>query len=476
MRAFCISLFLLLILNHNLYSQIAYQEITNDKVFIGTYGRVGMDWNYENNGSLGRRLNLDNMGSIGGRLEEQDYFELANAFRFTSPTPDSTLIHIQSRLSIFSKSLSYFANANSASPGGLAFAFPELYVLAKGIKGLPLNVWLGSRLYRGGDIQIADYFYFNDHSGQGFGIEYKNTRLSTIVVSSTDTTSTLPPSFFINIQSGTPSIALRGRFVYALEHDFQFNARQSVTALMEFHHLENANPEEIRQLPDSLQDVLNYPADWGWVFGARYHHSHQNLINNSFTNLSIRYGNRIANGGDGGISRTYLTFGAPNLDIGKFKGAYAWALIGHSVLQFNDKISFGSYLVYQLSKGAANTNGIAETYFGREVFNRKEDFTVGTRATYYLSDLIHLFGEVHYSQRQDGEQDPASMVKFSFAPTLVPTQERQHFARPHLRFVVSFARYNDQARETLYSPFLRFAGSQRWGHYLGVKAEWWFWN
>ena len=30
--------------------------------------------------------------------------------------------------------------------------------------------------------------------------------------------------------------------------------------------------------------------------------------------------------------------------------------------------------------------------------------------------------------------------------------------------------------ESLYSPYLEFVGPKRWGHYLGVKAEWWIWN
>ena len=55
------------------YSQISYTPVTNKKVGLGSYGRIGVDWSYVNGGSIGRRLNLNNMGSIGGRLEEQDY-------------------------------------------------------------------------------------------------------------------------------------------------------------------------------------------------------------------------------------------------------------------------------------------------------------------------------------------------------------------------------------------------------------------
>ncbi len=83
---------------------------------------------------------------------------------------------------------------------------------------------------------------------------------------------------------------------------------------------------------------------------------------------------------------------------------------------------------------------------------------------------------MHYSQRKDGDNPWASMLKFSVAPVYVPTGQRDTWARPHLRAVVSVARYNDYAMESLYSPYLEFTGSRRWGYYFGVKAEWWIWD
>ena len=46
---------------------------------------------------------------------------------------------------------------------------------ARNIHGKELSIWVGARLYRGPDVHIADHFFFNDHSGQGFGIEYKKS-------------------------------------------------------------------------------------------------------------------------------------------------------------------------------------------------------------------------------------------------------------------------------------------------------------
>lgn len=229
---------LLLIFSHLSLSQIMYQEVTNKKLGIGAYGRVGVDWNFEDGGSIGRRLNLNNMGSIGGRMEEQDYLELATALNFMPfKKRDSTIIYFQMRLSVFSRSLSLFGNSTTSTLGGLTIGMPEFYVAAKNINGKPISAWVGARLYRGEDVHIADHFYFNDHSGQGFGIEYKKTRFNAILVSSTDTSSTVPPYFYLNIKTGTPSLALRGRWVYALEHDIELSKANQLTLLGEYHRL-----------------------------------------------------------------------------------------------------------------------------------------------------------------------------------------------------------------------------------------------
>jgi maltoporin len=453
--------------------QIMYQIPTNQRVNVGSYGRVGVDWNFENGGSIGRRLNLNNMGSIGGRLEEQDYLEVVPNFNWIPKEGDSTRIYAQLRLSMYSTSVASFGNSTSTSLGGLAFAMPEMYVEARNIRGSGVSIWAGARLYRGEDVHIADHFYFNDHSGQGFGVEFGKTRLAALFVSSTDTTSTVPPYFYLNIKTGTPSTALRQRVVLTAEQDFEINESNDITLLGEFHRMADADGEiEI----DSVEQEFNFPSDYGLVLGIRHRHRIKSKRPGSFNHFSLRYGTGIANGGDGGLSRTWLTYGAPDSLKQNFQGAYSWAVVNHMLLNFSEKYTMNGYVIFTHSKGAADTNDRANTFFGREVFNRKYDFTVGVRNQHYLSDYFHLLTEVHYSQRRDGTNPWASMLKFSVAPVYVPTGERDTWARPHLRFVISAARYNDYAQESLYSPYLEFTGAREWGYYFGVKAEWWIWD
>lgn len=436
---------------------------------MGTYGRIGVDWSFENNGSIGRRLNLNNMGSIGGRLEEQDYLELAPALSFKPfKTNDSTEIYVQMRLAVYSKSLSLFGNSSTSDLGGLTFALPEMFVEARNINNSGINLWLGARLYRGPDVHIADHRYFNDHSGQGFGIEYRDTRFIGLFVSSTDTSATIPPYFYLNIATGTPSAALRQRTVWAIEHDLHINRSHMLTLLGEYQRLGDAGSSD-------TASQYNYPSDFGWTLGVKWG-SIIEKFPGSYNRFSVRYGSRIANGGDGGLSKTWLTFGAPDTVSRNFKSAYSISIVNDFLINISSKYSLNAYLIYTQSKGAAPTDGEAKTYWGRTVYNRKVDFTVGLREIYTFTDKIRLIGEIHYSQRKDGINPYARMTKISLAPALVPTGERNYWARPELRFIFSIAFYNKFAQHNLYSPYLEFVGPKSVGYFLGIKAEWWIWK
>ncbi|WP_346859795.1 carbohydrate porin [uncultured Draconibacterium sp.] len=457
-------------------AQLNYIDQNDKNGFnMDTYGRVGVDWNYDNGGSIGRRLNLNNMGSIGGRLEEQDYLELVPSFQFKPFNEnDLTKIKVQTRFAVYSNSLSLFGNSSTSSLGGLTVALPEIYAEASNINGKDLNIWIGARLYRRGEVHIADHFYFDDHSGQGFGIEYKNTRFSSIFVSSTDTTADVPPYFYLNIGDGVANLALRQRNVFIVEHDLNLSANHLLTGLFEYQKMGDTRYD--MPTPTPLQDadtILNYPADHGFVFGLKLNTNLPKLGAGAYNTFAIRYGTRIANGGDGGHSKTWVTYGAPDLDKLSFEGAYSLSIVDEIKFDITENNNFNAYLIFTQSKGAADTKGMAKTYLGREIYNYKQDLTLGFRDVQYVSDKFHLLSEFHYSQRTDGEEPVYRYQKFSLAPTFAPTGEKSTGVRPHFRFILSVSHYNKNASESLYSPYLQYVGKQRWGHYLGVKAEWW---
>jgi len=358
-------------------------------------------------------------------------------------------------------------NVTSKSYGGITAALPELFAEAKNIMGSNWSVWIGARFFRGDDIHIIDHFYFDDHSSQGLGIQYKRTQFALMLPGSVDTATTLPPYFYLNIVNGTPILGLRNRGVYILEHTIP-TSNGYLKLLGEFHRLGHG----------TLQDTstaYNYPSDHGFVIGAKYRGNLATFISGSYFDASLRYGSGIANGGDGGASKTFLTYGGPNLETQKFSKAYSIAATGSVLWNINRQYSLNAYSIFTKSRGASDSLNKTPDYLGKMLFNRKTDFAIGARGTWYIKDWLHLLHELNFAMRKDGTQDAAQMVKLTVAPTIVPTAERSVWSRPHFRLVYSVARYNQFASDNLYSAYLAQRGAKKWAHYFGVKTEWWIW-
>lgn len=278
----------------------------------------------------------------------------------------------------------------------------------------------------------------------------------------------MPPNFYLNIVNGTPTLGLRNKYISVLEHEIQVK-KGYVKLMGEFQRL----PSGISKDEDT---EYSYPADYGFVLGAKYNKSISTKLPGSFNAVSARLGTGIANGGDGGSSRTYMTYGAPNLETNSFKKAYSIALTETFLLNLNEKYSLNGYAIYTKSKGASDSINKAPDYLGKQMlFNRKQDIAFGARGTYYINNWLHLLHELDFAWRKDGTQDFAQMTKFTIAPTLVPTAKRDVWERPHFRFVYSVAHYNQFAADNLYSPYLAQSGTKNWGQYIGVKMEWWIW-
>jgi maltoporin len=450
-----------------LTAQAQSPVISNKHFSLGSYGRAGIARG--DKVQYPRSLNLNGMGSIGGRMEESDYFELATALHFTpvNRASDTTEVNIQARFAMYTTQGQIIGNVTSNSYGGITVALPELFAEAKNIMGGPWSVWVGARFFRGEDIHIIDHFYFDDHSSQGFGVQRKNTQFSIMLPAAVDTTSSVPPYFYVNVVNGTPVLGLRNRAVYVLEHVVPLKEGY-LKLLAEYQRLASA----------TLEDTVvgsNYPTDYGYVLGLKYKKHVMMPLPGSFYDVSIRYGSGIANGGDGGASKTFLTYGGPNLATQDFKNAWSIAMTGSILLNFSSNYSLNAYGFFTKSRGASDSLNTTSDYNDRLLFNRKTDFAIGARGTWYIKDWLHLLHELNFASRKDGTQDPAQMVKFSVAPTLVPNGKRNVWSRPHFRFVYSVAHYNKFAADNLYSPYLAQTGSKRWGHYFAVKTEWWLW-
>ena len=452
-----------------LFGSALSQTTTNKSFSFGTYGRVGAGVSPDITGHIGRSLNLKGMGSIGGRMEEADYLELLAAFHFKAEAhTDTTIINVQARMALYSGKGQLIGNVSSSSAyGGITLALPELYAEALNIRGSKWSAWMGAKFFRGYDVHIADYFYFDDHSTQGLGVTWNKTTLAVLLPGAVDTSSSVPPYFYLNIVDGTPHPGLRGRSMIVAEHIIPFDDnKQKIKLLAEYHHLADASLED-------TATQYNYPSADGWVLGVEHTIDLNTSIKGSFNQSSIRYGSGIANGGDGGNSRTWLTYGAPDLVTKKYNKAYSVALVDHILLNLSPKYSFNGYGIFTKSHGGSDSSNKAPDFFDREIFNRKTEYAFGVRNFWYIKKWFHLITELHYANRKDGDQLSAAMTKLSIVPTLVPTAKADPWARPHFRLIYSVARYNDFASNNLYSPYLSEVGHKKWGQYIGIRVEWW---
>lgn len=449
-------------------AQVSAQSITNKMFSFGSYGRVGAGFSPAIKGNIGRSFNLNGMGSVGGRMEEADYVEFAGALHFKPETiqNDTTLINAQARIAMYSSKGQLIGNVSSTSYGGVAFALPEIYAEANHIMGSKWSAWIGAKYFRNANVHIADYFYFDDHSSQGLGVTFDKTTVAVLFPGSIDTGSSVPPNFYVNIVDGTRRLGLRGRSMLVAEHLIPFNDnKQTIKLLGEYHHLADA--------PQGDTSAFNYPSAGGWVAGIQLSTDISTAISGSSNQASVRYGHGIANGGDGGNTKTWLTYGAPDLESDKFNKAYSITFVDHILLNVSPKYSFNAYGVFTNSHGAAASDGKAMDHYGREIFNRKTEYAVGLRNFWYIKKWFHLMTELHYANRKDGDQESAGMAKFSIVPTIVPTAKADPWVRPHLRLIHSIAKYNQFATDNLYSPYLAEIGHKSWGHYIGIRAEWW---
>ena len=180
-------------------------------------------------------------------MEEADYVELIAALHFKGKEKtDTPLINVQARMALYTSNWQLIGNVNTNSAyGGVTIALPELYAEALNINGSKWSAWIGAKFFRGYDVHIADYFYFDDHSSQGFGVSWNKTTFSVLFPGGVDTTSSVPPYFYVNIIDGVPRLGLRGRSMYIAEQLIPFdNNKQTLKLLAEYHHLANATPAD----------------------------------------------------------------------------------------------------------------------------------------------------------------------------------------------------------------------------------------
>jgi maltoporin len=427
----------------------------SERLDFGMYGRVGLAYSLDGRVIQGTRLNLRG-SALGGRFEESDYLEPTLKFYILKPeTQESPGVRLVLTPAMFARTslIGFFSTFTTPN---LTIELFQAYVEATNVLIPGLSLWGGQRFYRGEDVFMADYFYFNNLSAQGGGIRYKDLDFALLVQTGSRTNA--PAYQFDENGDGTPD-SQRQRLVFVSQYVHRFpqgpqsgeplkDRAHRLHLLAEFHALPSGRTRD-------GAEVL--PSDSGWVLGAK---GVLDFGNGNFNTLSVRYGRGIANGSIGS-AQTWGTFGTADTS-GRFSGAFGVEVVDHFVFNVSRLLSINGYGVLHLARGGGGSE------------DRGFDTSVGARTFLYLHDRVHLINEVTWQTRQDGHGPTGTALKLTVAPTIVPSGVRSVWERPHFRLFYTVAFYNQAARDALMSPYHVAFGPDAIAHYLGARVEWWF--
>jgi maltoporin len=431
-------------------------------VTVGSYGRVQASTDLA--GGQGDPVNLVAHGS---RLELDPYLELDLGWE-TGPAaadddeqpakkaggrPDFRVLVTPA----LSGDLFHYDGTFDAN-----LALRNLYVQADnvGIKGV--GVWAGSRMYRGDDVYLLDFWPLDNLNTVGGGAFYQDAdtwvgvhvglnRLATGDWQYQQDAEPLPGG----VGEEWVTILDRQRTVTSLKASRAFRLgdiglRPKVYG--ELHTL----PQGTREVEDTLTQAL--PAETGWLGGAEV--SAFGWAKDSYVHVFYKHAQGIAATGE-------LTVPTDGLDTSRSVNAAREDLVA---LAANHEGGVWGVAAGAYWRGWADADG--ETVD----FDDGNEWIAAVRPTVYPTRWFSVAGElshqwvwrasVHPRTQADGTPE---ITKLSLLPAVQP--RRGTFARPQVRLQYTASFLNDDARSWYAERDTRSTDAVQ--HFVGIGAEWW---
>lgn len=426
---------------------------------FGSYGRVGAS--IDGRGGPGRNADIVQHGS---RLDESTYveLELRREDRWDLPgDPDAVTTKVVTTLAIGDP----IFHQNGKFDAKLAVR--NLYLEERGIGSEHVSVWVGSRMYRGDDAYLLDWWPMDSLNTVGGGVRLSLPSKTEIALHAG--TNRLDDPFQYQTSPrvlpygvGTTDVAIlnRARMIESGRIEQLFPGtlgEKGGLKLVLYGEAHQVGSGQHETQPGSYQDL---PADHGYVAGLQFgaftgeHDGHVNLF--------LRYATGIAAyGGDFSVpyavaldhsSKTAheaIVAVSGNWESGPF------ALMGAGYLRSFRTASAEQFSFYDVDEGI-----------------------IVLRPHVYFSERTGVAVEGSYQRQQHGILDPAtekpltgSLWRFGVMPFLSPAG-RGTYKRPHLRAVWVMTARDDGAKK-LYPVDDVFArrGTEQ---FFGLQAEWWF--
>ncbi len=430
---------------------------------FGSYGRLQLGSDLR--GGTGRSANIV---AYGDRIDEDSYaeLELRREDRF-APNVTSKVV---ATLALFPPFFHFSGDATQA------MAMRNLY--AQATFG-DWNLWIGSRMYRGDDIYLLDWWPLDNQNtvGGGVGTKLKWTTDETLIAAHVGMqrldspyqyeTSPAPIPPVLAAQGGPGAVNVttldRPRTIETLKitHLFKHtNPAQKdgfkVILYGEAHEISAGVYTDNTQSPPAQTGL---PADTGWLVGTEL--AYWTGQRDTFVQLYLRHAEGLAaydplavpltfanNRTTQGASETLAALG------GNWETGPIGVLVGAYVRSFRD----------------ASTSPTTSEKYDEGIFAVRPQLFIGERWGLAFEGAFEARRYAVIDPQTDQPLD-ASEWRFGVIPYYSPSG-RGSYKRPQLRLLYNLTARNQAARE-LY-PALDVFSQRPVEHYLGMGAEWWF--
>jgi len=417
---------------------------------FGSYGRIVGATDLQ--GGSGRQVNVV---SHGPRLEEEPYLELdfGTTYRLDAFTMD-TVLTLAMTDALF--------HLDGDFDGTVALR--NAYVRAGGFGVDGLSLWAGSRMLRGDDVYLLDFWPMDNLNTVGGGARYDIDATNTSISAHGGMAQLRDRFQFQEIEVAGPSFETeqfllldRSRAVGTLRLEQRFpDLLGALSAKVVLYGEAQSLPSGEFENDDQVR--LPLPAERGYALGAQL--GAWGWAENGFANLFFRYATGLAAYGELAVPRGL----ADDRSAGHARLVRIAASANHETRWFG-----------------ATAGGYVQ-WFDDADDNRfdPDDYTEGVfsvRPVVFITDHFHQAVEASYqrrlpgglSARTDTYLEPA-MWKFAVMPTL--SAGRAVYSRPQLRLIYSASLLNAGARDQWPEGDRRHERATQ--HFLGVGAEWWF--
>lgn len=416
---------------------------------FGSYGRVSVGSDLR--GGSGAQIR---MISHPPRLLESPYAELDFGYLHRVHATGSTF-HTRLTLALGPELFHQDGHFDSS------IAVRNLYVEGQDVLLSGLSLWVGSRMLRGDDIYLMDFWPLDEQNTVGGGVDwsYRDTHVRAhLGLDRLDDPFQTQRIEVPAEELGTREVLFtdRPRLVTSLRGEQQVplvgELRLKGVLYGETHHIaQGTHLSEDR-------DEERLPAEFGWLLGTEV--GVFGFGPNSHVNVFARYGSGLAAYDELAVptdlANDDTTDGARELMAG----------VAANVEDHRFGALLGGYARYFVDADP-------------DIYDNDDRWEVGgaLRPAWFVTEHLQLLSEVNVQllrpngiSSETGQQEIPVVWQLGLMPSV--SVGRGSYARPQLRLVYAVSFLNASARQSFAPEDIRRSRSVQ--HFLGLNVEWWF--